>query len=101
MRDSSQLGEARPLRSPARPIALPTEPHRRLRYEVVGLGLFALGIVLLVGAGRQSGLVAPFLYHALSFLVGTAGAFAVSVALLLLGAVMVLTWERVECGRLA
>jgi len=101
MRDSSQLGEARPLRSPARPIPLPTEPHRRLRYEVVGLGLFALGIVLLVGAGRQSGLVAPFLYHALSFLVGTAGAFAVSVALLLLGGVMVLTWERVECGRLA
>ena len=101
MRDRSQLGEARPLRSPARPIALPTEPHRRLRYEVVGLGLFALGIVLLVGAGRQSGLVAPFLYHALSFLVGTAGAFAVSVALLLLGGVMVLTWERVECGRLA
>jgi len=101
MRDRSQLGEARPLRSPGRPIPLPAEPHRRLRYEVVGLALFALGIVLLVGAGRQSGLVAPFLYHALSFLVGTAGAFAVSVALLLLGGVMVLTWERVECGRLA
>jgi len=101
MRDRSPLGEVRPLRSPARSVPLPAEPRRRLRYEVVGLGLFALGIVLLVGAGRQSGLVAPFLYHALSFLVGTAGALAVSVALLLLGVAMVITWERVECGRLA
>ncbi len=77
------------------------EPRRRLRYEVIGLGLFALGIVLLIGAGHQSGLVAPVLFHALSFLVGQVGAFLVSVTLLVLGIVMVLRWERVEFGRLA
>jgi S-DNA-T family DNA segregation ATPase FtsK/SpoIIIE len=68
---------------------------------VIGLGLFALGIVLLLGAGREAGLVAPALYHGLSFLVGRVGALLVSVALLTLGIVMVLRWERVEFGRLA
>ncbi len=101
MRDRSQMGAAGAMRLPRRFAAEAAEPRRRLRYEVIGLGLFALGIVLLIGAGRQSGLLAPVLYHALSFLVGQVGAFLVSVTLLALGAVMVLRWERVEFGRLA
>ncbi len=102
MRDRSQLGEARPLRTPGKLIPLPVEPHRRrLRYEVVGLGLFALGIVLLMGAARESGLIAPFLYHALCFLVGKVGALVVSFSLLSLGSVMVMRLKRIEFGRLS
>ena len=102
MRDRSQLGEVRPIRTPGRLIPLPVEPHRRrLRYEVVGLGLFALGIVLLMGAARETGLVAPFLYHALSFLVGKVGALVVSLSLLTLGGVMVMRLKRIEFGRLS
>ncbi len=102
MRDRSQLGEARPLRTPGKLIPMPVEPHRRrLRYEVVGLGLFALGIVLLMGAARESGLIAPFLYHALCFLVGKVGALVVSFSLLSLGAVMVTRLKRLEFGRLS
>jgi len=101
MRDRSQLRAAHPPHSPGRLIPLPAESHRRrLRYEVLGLSLFALGLLLLTGAGRQSGLVAPFLHHALSFLVGRIGAVAVGLALLGLGSVMVTRWERVEFGRL-
>ncbi len=83
-------------------IRLPVEhPRRRLRYEVVGLGVFVLGVVLLVGAGRESGLVAPHLYRALCFLVGRIGGMVVSLALVALGGVMVLKWERVEFRRVS
>jgi len=101
MRDRSPLGEARPLRPANRPAPLPIEPRRRLRYEVVGLGLFALGIVLLVGAARETGLIAPALYHALSFLVGSVGALIVSLALVVLGGAMVMRWERMDFNRLS
>ncbi|MBN1460846.1 MAG: DNA translocase FtsK, partial [Armatimonadetes bacterium] len=101
MKDRSQLGAARTTRSPSRLLPLPAEPRRRLRYEIVGLGVFALGLVLLMGAGRQSGLIAPVSYRALSFLIGPAGALVCSFALLGLGSIMVLRWERVEVGRLA
>jgi S-DNA-T family DNA segregation ATPase FtsK/SpoIIIE len=89
-------------RPAARLIPLPVEhPRRRLRYEVVGLGLFVFGIVLLVGAGRESGLVAPHLYRVLCFIVGKVGGLAVSLALVLLGGVMVLRWQPIEFGRLS
>ena len=107
MRDRSQLGEARlPAGGQARParrlIPLPAEhPRRRLRYEVIGLGLLVLGIVLLVGAQRESGLVAPHLYRALCLLVGKVGGMTVSLALILLGCVMVLRWQPIEFGRLS
>jgi len=78
------------------------EPHRRrLRYEIVGLCLFTVGLLLIIGVGRSSGLVAPMLYYALAFLVGKVGATLVALAAAVLGAVMVLRWERVEFGRLA
>jgi S-DNA-T family DNA segregation ATPase FtsK/SpoIIIE len=95
------MGAAGAVRLPRRFAVEAVEPRRRLRYEVIGLGLFALGIVLLLGAARESGLVAPVLYHGLSYLAGRVGAFLISVALLILGAVMVLRWERVDFGRLA
>ncbi len=102
MRDRSQLGEARPSGTPRRVAPLPVEPHRRrLRYEIVGLCLFTVGLLLIIGVGRSSGLVAPMLYYALAFLVGKVGATLVALAAAVLGAVMVLRWERVEFGRLA
>jgi S-DNA-T family DNA segregation ATPase FtsK/SpoIIIE len=102
MRDRSQLRAARPSHSPGRLIPLPAESHRkRLRYEIIGLSVFAVGLLLLTGAGRQSGLVGPFLHHGLCFLVGRVGAVAVGLALVGLGLVMVTRWERVELCRLA
>ncbi|MFB3879874.1 MAG: DNA translocase FtsK [Armatimonadota bacterium] len=102
MRDRSQLGEARVARPAGRLVPLPIEhPRRRLRYEVIGLGLFVLGIVLLWGAERESGLIAPLLYRGLCFLVGRVGGFAVSLALVLLGGVMVLRWQPIEFRRLS
>ena len=102
MRDRSQLGEARVARPAGRLIPLPSEhPRRRLRYEVIGLGLLVLGIVLLWGAERESGLVAPFLYRGLCFLVGRVGGLSVSLALVLLGGVMVLRWQPIEFRRLS
>ena len=102
MRDRSQLGAARPSGTPRRVAPLPVEPHRRrLRYEIVGLCLFTVGLLLIIGVGRSSGLVAPMLYYALAFLVGKVGATLVALAAAVLGAVMVLRWERVEFGRLA
>jgi S-DNA-T family DNA segregation ATPase FtsK/SpoIIIE len=94
--------EARAAAPARRLVPLPAEhPRRRLRYEVIGLGLFVLGIVLLVGAQRESGLVAPHLYRALCFLVGKVGGLMVSLALILLGCVMVLRWQPIEFGRLS
>jgi len=102
MRTRSQLGAARAARPVRGPIPLPVESHRRrLRYEVIGLGLFTVGLLLLTSAGSESGLVAPFLHHALAFLVGKGGAIAVALGLLGLGAVMLLRWDRLEFGRLA
>ncbi len=102
MRDRSQLGETRAVRSAPRLIPLPVEhPRRRLRYEVVGLGLFVLGMVLLWGSGSESGWMAPHLYAALSFIVGDIGGLAVAGALVLLGGVMVLRWQPIEFGRLS
>jgi len=102
MGDRSQIGEARPARSSSHLIPLPSQPHRRrLRYEVVGLGVFALGLVLMMGASRESGLVAPLLYKSLCFLAGNVGGFVVSVALILVGITMVLRWKPVELRRVA
>ena len=102
MRDRVQMGAARPGRLPRQLIPLPIEPHRqRLRYEVVGLGLFTLGLLLLFSAGRQTGLIAPALNGALSFLFGRVGALVIAVGLVALGGAMVLRWEPIPFGRLA
>ena len=102
MSDRPQRGVTRPAESPRRLIRLSAEPHRRrLRYEVVGLALFTVGLLLLTGAGRRGGLAAPLLHHALAFLVGRLGATAVALALIALGAMMIVRARRVDFGRLA
>ena len=73
--------------------------RQRLRYEIVGLGLFTLGLLLMLGPG--SGLVGRSLQYVLAFLLGAVGAKAISVALMGLGAAMVVRWERVDFGRMA
>ncbi len=102
MRDRSQLGAAPGARPSRGLIPIPVQPHRlRLRYEVVGLGAFTLGILLITGTGRQSGLVAPFLHDGLAFLVGRVGAVAVALGMLSLGAAMVLRTRPIDFGRVA
>jgi len=102
MRDRSQLGVARSLKPERRPIPLPVEPRRhRLRYEVIGLGLFTLGLLLLFGVGSHSGFIGSLLYRAIAFLVGVIGAKLIAGALTVLGMAMVLRWERIDFGRLA
>ncbi len=102
MADRLERESAAAPQRPRRIIRLSAEPHRRrLRYEVVGLALFTVGLLLLTGAGRRSGLVAPLLHRVLAFLVGNLGAAAVGAALVLLGAIMVVRWRRIEFGRLA
>ncbi len=102
MRDRSQLGVARSLKPERRPIPLPVEPRRhRLRYEVIGLGSFTLGLLLLFGVGAHSGFIGSLLYRAIAFLVGVIGAKLIAGALTVLGMAMVLRWERIEFGRLA
>jgi len=77
-------------------------PHRRrLRYEIIGLSFFTLGLLLITGVGRSSGLVAPALHYALAFLAGKIGAVLVAVGMVGLGAAMVLRGARIEFGRLA
>lgn len=102
MRNRPQTGAARSTGPPRGLIRLPVEaPRKRLRYEIVGLGLFTLGLLLITGVGRSSGLVAPLLHYGLAFLVGGVGAALVALGMMVLGTVMVLRWERVESGRLA
>jgi DNA segregation ATPase FtsK/SpoIIIE, S-DNA-T family len=101
MKERSRAGVARTQRSPGL-IALPVEPRRRrLRYEVIGLGLFTLGLLLLVNFRAPSGVVGPYLNLALSFLFGVVGSRAIAGTVLLLGLVMVLRWKPLEFGRLA
>jgi S-DNA-T family DNA segregation ATPase FtsK/SpoIIIE len=102
MSDRSPAGAARAARSQRAPIPLSVASRRhRFRYEVIGLALFTAGLLLLTGTGKHSGLIGPFLHHSLAFLVGTIGAVAVAIGLLVLGSAMVLRAERVEFGRLA
>ena len=101
MKERSRAGVARTQRSPGL-IALPVEPRRRrLRYEVIGLGLFTLGLLLLVNFRAPSGVIGPYLNLALSFLFGVVGSRAIAGTVLLLGLVMVLRWKPLEFGRLA
>jgi len=102
MRNRPQTGAARSTGPPRSLIRLPVEaPRKRLRYEILGLGLFTLGLLLITGVGRSSGLVAPLLHHGIAFLVGKVGAGLVALGMVVLGTVMVLRWQRVESGRLA
>mgnify|MGYP005839336861 CR=1 FL=1 len=102
MTDRSSLGVARSARPTRRLVPLPAEPRRRrLRYEVVGLGVLTLGLLLLFSAGRHSGVLAPALNSALSSLFGRLGATAIALALLALGGAMVLRWEPIPFARLA
>jgi S-DNA-T family DNA segregation ATPase FtsK/SpoIIIE len=107
MGDRSQMGVARPTRLPraSRPDSGPIlslQPHRRrLRYEVIGLGLSTLGLALLLSAGRHTGVVAPVLNSVLAFLFGHSGAIVIAIALLGLGGAMILRWQPIAFGRVA
>ncbi len=69
-------------------------------YEVIGLGLFTLGLLLLFGVGSRSGVAGVWLYRAIAFLVGAVGARIIAGALVALGLTMVLRRERIEFTRL-
>ncbi len=102
MKDRSQLRVARAARGPEGILHLSVEPRRRrLRYEVIGLGCFALGFLLIANLHSPSGVVGPYLNLALSFLFGTVGSKAIAGAFVLAGMVMVLRWEPLPFGRLA
>jgi S-DNA-T family DNA segregation ATPase FtsK/SpoIIIE len=101
MRESSRAGTA-PVERKAGIIPLPVEPRRsRLRYEVIGLGLFALGFLLLANLRAPSGLIGPYLNYALAFLFGTVGSRAIAATLVLLGVVMVFRWHPLDFMRLS
>ena len=107
MGDRSQTGVARPTRLPrasmpdSGPI-LSLQPHRRrLRYEVIGLGLSTLGLSLLFSASRHTGAVAPALNSVLAFLFGHSGALLIAIAFLGLGGAMVLRWQPIAFSRVA
>jgi len=102
MKDRSQLGVARAARGPDGILHLSVEPRRRrLRYEVIGLGCFALGFLLIANLRSPSGVVGPYLNLALSFLFGTVGSKVIAGAFVLAGVVMVLRWKPLPFGRLA
>jgi len=101
MGDRSQLGVARAERASAGLIPLPLEPRRRrLRYEVVGLAFFGLGVLLLTNLHRPSGFAGQCLGGALSFLFGTVGGPVLSASFLLLGVLMVLRRRTFDFRRL-
>ncbi len=102
MRESSRAGTAPAERKAGGIIPLPVEPRRRrLRYEVIGLGLFALGFLLLANLRAPSGVVGPYLNYGLSFLFGTVGFRAIAGVLVLLGVVMVFRWHPLDFVRLS
>jgi len=106
MGDRSQIGAARPLRLPRASGAdlgpvRSAQPHRRLRYEVIGLGASTLGLLLLFSASRHTGVVAPALNSILAFLFGHSGALAIAIGFLGLGGAMVLRWQPIAFGRVA
>jgi S-DNA-T family DNA segregation ATPase FtsK/SpoIIIE len=101
MRERPQLGVARSGGSDRRLIPLQVEPHRqRLHYEAVGLGLFTFGLLMLIGLISDTGFLGACFHRGLAFLVGVVGAPIVAIALMLLGAAMVLRWERIEFQRI-
>jgi S-DNA-T family DNA segregation ATPase FtsK/SpoIIIE len=101
MRDRSQLGAARSSKPDRQLIPLQLEPRRqRLHYEAAGLGLFTFGLLMLIGLASDTGFLGACFHRGLAFLVGVVGAPVVACALMLLGAAMVLRWERIEFLRI-
>jgi S-DNA-T family DNA segregation ATPase FtsK/SpoIIIE len=86
----AQLARAQPKAS-----ALVSERrHRRIRHEVIGLGLLALGLVIALSTFPNTGFLARSLRQALRFLVGDLGALVVSIALLISGAILIAQRHR-------
>lgn len=68
--------------------------HRRIRHEVIGLGLLALGLIVALSTFPNTGFLARYLREALCFLVGNLGALVVSIALLAFGAILIAQRHR-------
>ncbi len=101
MKDRSQLGVARAERASAGLIPLHIEPKRkRLRYEVIGLGVLGLGILLLANLHSPSGYAGYCLGTALSFLFGVYGARFLAASLTGLGFLMVFRRKHLDFRRL-
>jgi len=68
--------------------------HRRIRHEVIGLALLALGFIVSLSTLHDAGFLARDLRYALSFLVGDLGALVVAIGLLVSGAVLIAQRHR-------
>jgi S-DNA-T family DNA segregation ATPase FtsK/SpoIIIE len=68
--------------------------QRRIRHEVIGLGLLALGLIIALSTFPNAGFFARYLRQALRFLVGDLGALVVAVGLLVSGAILIAQRHR-------
>jgi S-DNA-T family DNA segregation ATPase FtsK/SpoIIIE len=85
-----QLARAQPKASPI----AGERRHRRIRHEVIGLGLLALGLIIALSTFPNAGFLARYLGFALRFLVGDIGALVVAIGLLIGGAVLIAQRHR-------
>ena len=85
-----QLARAQPKASPI----AGERRHRRIRHEVIGLGLLALGLIIALSTFPNAGFLARYLGFALRYLVGDIGALVVAIGLLISGAVLVAQRHR-------
>ncbi len=101
MKDRSQLGVARAERAPAGLISLHLEPKRkRLHYEVIGLGVLLVGILLLANLRSPSGYAGYCLGLGFSFLFGAVGSRFLAGSLTTLGVLMILRRKHLNFRRL-
>src|SRR3990172_3859426 len=104
MSRSAELEEPRVRKSPS-PLLPRRQRHfedrrrRRLRHEVVGLGLMTLGLLIFLSAVPQAGFVAPAIRATLSFLVGRVGASLVALGFVLAGMALLVRHQGVGAGR--
>jgi len=68
--------------------------HRRIRHEVIGLGLLALGLIIALSTFPNAGFLAHYLRQALRFAVGDLGALVVAIGLLISGAILIAQRHR-------
>jgi S-DNA-T family DNA segregation ATPase FtsK/SpoIIIE len=86
----AQLARAQPKASPI----AGERRHRRIRHEVIGLGLLALGLIIALSTFPNAGFLARYLGFGLRYLVGDIGALVVAIGLLISGAVLVAQRHR-------
>ncbi|UCH35943.1 MAG: DNA translocase FtsK [Armatimonadota bacterium] len=68
--------------------------RRRIRHEVIGLGLLAVGLIIAFSTFFSAGFLARYLRYALCFLVGDLGALIVAIGLLVSGTVLIAQRHR-------